>query len=1650
MSSDSSIHIPFPLNPKIFNTVLVSLTAEHLKKEKFSDLIALMKAGYDFSEAKNELKGKFGEQFLKICLLAYESEDHYRLALSLVKAEIDVTTSCQKTALSSLHIAMQLHKLDLFCAIYLHAEKSGKAEDLLTKKDNKGRLPLSLMKSYESIHALSPDASTGAHYTPEIGLALLPLAIQYGCPEEHLLPFIDTLSPTELAKANAKGYCPLYIACRARNETIACRLIEAGATDVVSPQGSCLSAAFEGQLWNVVDLLVPEATVESLLSRNSRNQHAIIDAIRMRREDIAVTMLDKIKEHHFDYQEIFKIAKDTLSRSVVEKLLPYFSADELFGAKKIGLSIVQMAANANDVKLAKQLMQKAHGRSLERPYFEFLFNFFRNCLESDIDVAFLTSFLACIPDNILNNRDIKLEANTHKPHMGLFCFNAACTLNNKELAKQLLSRGIFESITSVQTPTVLNAIHNATRRGWDDIVGTIITLLPNHFFTTPDSNDRTPLFLACQGGHEKIAQILLDKGIKDTFSEKNGSSLTQAIVHGLESVALRLVEMADKSLLTKSAALLEAIRLKKEALAHKILEKLGSEKLVCCSKEFVLALEHGLEKIVDLIIQRSTPIALQAATEGKTLLMICCEKKRQDVALKILARQIKDRATSCGSALTWAMEHGLEQLVDKLIEQNDAALLNGPDAEGKTALYVACELGREDLALRLIAKGAKDCCTRNGTSILSFAYEKKLTQVSAKLEALFSPSAYGGKNLAPQIISFVTHGRQDLAMKLVTSQKLENAEGLEKAVAFVLKKEGQSDLAKQLLQSIPPVTLLAVFGSLCQQKEAALCMELVRFAKEKNLPDVTGALTQAVTHGMEKLAHQILDSFDIQSAFTNDEPLFQALENDLPSIVQKLLDKGVKNNGPRARKILSEAFGRIDDKALLETILGRTPDEVINAESKPLIRACKNGLKELACTLLQRGATDCYNQHGTALFYAMKNEWYEVVELLLPSTDERIVNYQDSAGNTALSLALEMGNVELAKKIYEQDATPEGCDFGPVIYHAFKQRVADPFLSELCRGISSEIYFLAFMMALNDKDEVTAEALYFKNIFEKNRIKKEAALSKALSNKCDKIAEMLFASGVSVSGLTLRNACMRSYTPLVLKLISSMSSRELKEPASKEALEHLLTQNDGLEAIKALLKAGVPLSIEKLPKLQIAPENLPCIIEHLQEKLSGFPCILQDLDLGSFARLADLLYEKNPDILCSHQEKTGGKHPIIIALRLHDRKLLQRFVPFIKVEEFFKLLRTDFTEEDSPEFRDLLLTLFKENPLSRKHGVIVAQFPEAPKGVYLFQLTKMAKKYLTDDPAKCNSISHLLNNIQGNHHITATPQDAKKRKSFYDEVARGFKLVISQLEKLNNPLKWREFLTEVASAGSACGIRYEQVANEQFITHCLGMGASRPEDKIYNSMSRLRYTILQACAENHGLRQDVHIVRELIQELAEDLGIACHGVNRGVKDKYHSLPENVAARAEKVAQYKKKFCDAYTLESIINNILLYPDLQQEVTTYLNESPPHYWVNFEVEKALNLVQAMTKEEKSHDEIKKALRDLGHLYPSDWSLEKIVNQIRFDAWSQGYTDASGTDHSFLYVIKDLTSIGSGHVQSLRFVTVLEALYDLGVAESEFPLL
>lgn len=1645
MSFDSISHISSQFTPKLFNTVYASLAIESLKKEKFSELLAFMKAGCDFSEAPSEIKGKFGEQFLKICLLAYESEDYYRLALLLVKAGIDATATCKETALSSLHIAMQLNQLDLFRAIYLSAEKAGLANALLMKKDSKGRLPLSLMNSYESIAALCPDS-----FTPEIGQALLPLAIQYGCPEEHLLPFIDTLTPAELAKTDAKGFCPLYVACRARNETIACRLIEAGATDVASPQGSCLSAAFEGQLWNVVDLFVPEATVTSLLAKNLRNENAIIDAIRMRREDIAVKLLDKVKDHHFDYQAIFTRAKETHSRAVIEKLLPYCSVEELFGEKGSGLDIVKIAANASDVNLAKLLMHKAVGRSLSRSYFQSLFSFVQSSSHAPLDLAFYTSFLALIPDNILNNRDIKLEENTRKPHMGLSIFASACKLNNKELAKHLLSRGVFESLTSAQTPTALYAIQNATLRGWDDIVGSIVTLLPTQFFTTPDSEGCTPLFLACVGGHEKVAHILIDKGAKDTFSEKHGSSLTQAILKGLQSVALRLIEMSDKSLLTKSSALAEAIRLRNEDLSIKILEKLGNEKLVSCSKEFLLALEHGLEQIIAIIIQRAAPLALQAAVEGKTLLMICCEKKREDIALKILARQIKDRATSSGSALTKAMEQGMNQLVDKLIEQSDAALLNGPDAEGRTALYVACELGKENLALRLIAKGAKDCCTRKGQSILAFAYEKNLTQVSAKLEELFSPAAYSGKNLAPQIISFITHGRQDLALKLVKSQKLENAEGLEKAVAFVLKREGLGDLAKQLLQAIPPQTLLALFAHLCKEKEEILCIALITFAKEKNLPDVTGALTQAIKHDMEKTALHILQSFDLERAFTNDEPLLQALEKNLVSVVQLLFDKGITNSGSNARKILSVAFTKYNDKALLEKILATTPDEMVKLQTEPLVGACQQGLKELACTLLQKGAKDCYDEHGTALFYAMKNELYEVVEVLLTETDGEIVNYQDAAGNTALSLALEMGKIELAKMIYEQDADPDESDFGPVIYHAFKQQIKDPFLSELCKGIGTETYFTAFMLALNDSDETTALALYFKNTFEKDSTKKEAALCKALSSKCDKLAEMLLSSGVMVSRLTLRSACLRSYTPLVLKLIPQLSPKQLREPASREAFEYLLAQEESVEAVTAMLKAGAELRLEALQKMPISPANQPCIIEHLKAKLSGFPCLLQDLELGSFERLVELLYEKDPHILCSHQEKTNGKHPIIIALRLRDRKLLQRFVPFIKVEPFFNLLRTDFTEEDSPEFRDLLFTLFKENPLSRKRGVIVAQFPEAPKGVYLFQLTKMAKKYLADDQQRCNSISHLLNNIQGNHQITATPQDPKKRKSFFDEVARGFKLVISQLEKLDSPKKWKEFLTEVASAGSACGIRYEQVANEQFITHCLGVGASLPEDKIYNSTSRLRYTILQACADVHGVHQDVHIVRELLQELAEELGIACAGVNKSIKDKYHALPENSAARAEKVAFYKKKFCDAYTLESIVNNILLYPDLQQEVTTYLSESPPHYWVNPEIQRTLEMVETMKREDKSQEEIKKALRDLGHLYPSDWSLEKIINLIRFDAWSQGYTDNMGVDHSFLYVTKDLTSIGSGHMQSLRFVTVLEALYDLGIAESEFPLL
>lgn len=149
------------------------------------------------------------------------------------------------------------------------------------------------------------------------------------------------------------------------------------------------------------------------------------------------------------------------------------------------------------------------------------------------------------------------------------------------------------------------------------------------------------------------------------------------------------------------------------------------------------AIINELDDVAKYIIQYATINHLNAIDEnGCTALYFACIHKNADIAIQLLRRDVDFTiADEDGSTpLMWAIENGLDVVVNYIIQHATMDHLNVYDFIGMTALHCACCDKKTNIALQLLQKGVDfTIADKDGKTPLMIAIENGMTDVFTKM-----------------------------------------------------------------------------------------------------------------------------------------------------------------------------------------------------------------------------------------------------------------------------------------------------------------------------------------------------------------------------------------------------------------------------------------------------------------------------------------------------------------------------------------------------------------------------------------------------------------------------------------------------------------------------------------------------------------------------------------------------------------------------------------------------------------------------------------------------------------------------------------------------------------------------------------------------
>lgn len=210
-----------------------------------------------------------------------------------------------------------------------------------------------------------------------------------------------------------------------------------------------------------------------------------------------------------------------------------------------------------------------------------------------------------------------------------------------------------------------------------------------------DKDGTSPLYVACQEGHDSTVQLLLSKGADINLCDEDGSSPLSIACHEgfISTVQLLLSKGADINLCDNDKA-----------------------------SPLLLACQEGHTSTVQLLLSKEANINL-CDEDGTSPLFIACQEGHSEIVQHLLRNganiNLSDEEKT--SPLYIACQEGHESIVQLLLKNE--ADVNLCDENGESPLFKACQNGDNEIIKLLIAQDADiNLSEINGISPLYVAF----------------------------------------------------------------------------------------------------------------------------------------------------------------------------------------------------------------------------------------------------------------------------------------------------------------------------------------------------------------------------------------------------------------------------------------------------------------------------------------------------------------------------------------------------------------------------------------------------------------------------------------------------------------------------------------------------------------------------------------------------------------------------------------------------------------------------------------------------------------------------------------------------------------------------------------------------------------
>lgn len=351
-------------------------------------------------------------------------------------------------------------------------------------------------------------------------------------------------------------------------------------------------------------------------------------------------------------------------------------------------------------------------------------------------------------------------------------WNASCR-GNKEVVEFLLSHGL-----NMESCDETKATHILFAPVLENQPAMVQFFLDRGAPVNVTLNDgRTPLIVACDKNHEKIAEMLLNAGASiNAVTKENYTALMKASTRGHEAMVRFLIQRgADVNLVDKDynpflAAVVEGhVKLVQFLLPYIINE--DYKKMA-----FIVACHLGKFPIIKLLLEAGIS-ANTCDKQGNPLLFkVCsCKEHKNNVELFIKHKvDLNKEALDKNTPLMLAVAHGCTEIAQLLLQSG--AEVNKQGAKGITALMSAASLGFIDSVHLLLSHQANpNIQDDGGNTALMYACESSRKEIIEALRqagadctiqnkkgesALTKSQALTGKEIEKSLFRYLQHKKK--------------------------------------------------------------------------------------------------------------------------------------------------------------------------------------------------------------------------------------------------------------------------------------------------------------------------------------------------------------------------------------------------------------------------------------------------------------------------------------------------------------------------------------------------------------------------------------------------------------------------------------------------------------------------------------------------------------------------------------------------------------------------------------------------------------------------------------------------------------------------------------------------------------------------